>query len=134
MFLKCLRGGRRRLHIQGEEYWWFDLPGEDIKVFYYNELHHLPSGDVSVKLAPIHYVEIDAYRSGVKGVEDVASAYHYTKHKLYEVLASLKRDSMEEGLRYAEEALSMIIKGEYGEVVKPKEEEGGEEGVVEEHP
>jgi len=105
-----IRGHRYEVVLKGNEkdpVWWFQIENSNDRYIVIDDWEEV--GDkVVIKVAPIHEKDIEAWQSGLKETKALAEALSKTKQDYYTLLASGKRQSIEDAVRMLEPYLAEL--------------------------
>jgi len=129
-----IRGRRYEVVLKGNEkdpVWWFQVENSNDRYIVIDDWEEI--GDkVVIKVAPIHEKDIEAWQSGLKETKALSHALHEAKQKYYSLLATSKKEAIEEGAAMAELFIEKISEGlGLKEPGKKEEKEKKEEGKSE---
>ena len=97
-----IRGRRKHIVVvpqEDEAPWWFQV-GRD-RLYYIKGLKE--GSDIQVYLAGLHTQDREKYKVGLLSADDLAEVYRKTQRELFKVKANLRKESMKQGAKMAEE-------------------------------
>lgn len=124
---------RKKLEIVAEdqEFWSYEVPGfPNFRIFYFESYTEMSDHDF-VKLAKIHYKDLDEYRSDITGFENVAKAYREIEHKYFKLRAEKETLALRQAGKLAAELLLGLKRGRLPEIEEKKKEQKEEEKEAE---
>jgi len=131
-----LRGRRKEIAFKGDgPVWYFQIEGTNDRQYYFRDIAEFED-KLLIELAPQHYMEVEAWRSGMLEAENLAEAYRRERRLRYELMAKQKEESIREAREYVKRILQGIMRGRLPKEeaeklaeVKEREPESQEEGA-----